>query len=313
MVLALARPEAEESQSEFPCRFLTQKELDPDAVAFNSNNNRYHFPFRFYLSFRGHFGQLDPFVLGSVHTIDFYAYALGNPPRFVDPFGLYIGKIDEDPGMGGGSGFGAGGWGGGRGGLRGGAGFAPGPDPVMEPPRPGIRVGDPVIGPAPGPSPTSPYGPPYTPPTAPGPTPSIPPTVEPVPPTTGGPRPGAKPKPPTTPSGDPMLPAPGPSGGESPLQREKRKCDDDELCNCYCLGPDTKWGGKAWNDHYRGKMHSFECRSLCTVLPKRPISPIGYVCGDSGVIFGFSGVLGPNQPGQSFTPPPPPPPPGWDK
>jgi hypothetical protein len=60
MVLALERPEAEDSQSEFPSEFLTQKELDPDAIAFNSQNNRYHFPARFYLPFRGVFGQVDP-------------------------------------------------------------------------------------------------------------------------------------------------------------------------------------------------------------------------------------------------------------
>jgi hypothetical protein len=36
---------------EIPSRFLTQKELDPDAVAFNSNNNRYNFPARFFLPF----------------------------------------------------------------------------------------------------------------------------------------------------------------------------------------------------------------------------------------------------------------------
>jgi hypothetical protein len=120
-----ARPESQPSQSESSCRFLTQKELDPDAVAFNSQNNRYHFPARFYLPFRGVFAQLDPLVvlppnLSSLNTIrtgkqlapDFraftsgqkryhfpdrfrrngYRYAISNPIRFTDSMGL-----QEDP------------------------------------------------------------------------------------------------------------------------------------------------------------------------------------------------------------------------
>src|SRR5689334_3625693 len=51
--------EAKRSQSEFLDEFLTQKELDPDAVAFNSQNSRYNFRRRFYLPSRGLFGQLD--------------------------------------------------------------------------------------------------------------------------------------------------------------------------------------------------------------------------------------------------------------
>jgi hypothetical protein len=47
-------------QLEFSCGFLTQKELDPDFVDFNSVNRRYHFPARFYLPFRGVFAQVDP-------------------------------------------------------------------------------------------------------------------------------------------------------------------------------------------------------------------------------------------------------------
>jgi len=41
MVLALVRREAEESQSEFSSGFLTQKELAPDFVGFNSVHRRY--------------------------------------------------------------------------------------------------------------------------------------------------------------------------------------------------------------------------------------------------------------------------------
>lgn len=40
----------------------TQKELDPDFVAFNSQNRRYHFPARFYIPARGVFGQADPLL-----------------------------------------------------------------------------------------------------------------------------------------------------------------------------------------------------------------------------------------------------------
>jgi hypothetical protein len=107
------------------CGFLTQKELDPDAVAFNSQNNRYHFPARFYLPFRGVFAQVDPLVVlpknllnlnvlrtGKQLDPDFrgftsgheryhfpgrfrnngYRYAISNPIRFTDSIGL-----QEDP------------------------------------------------------------------------------------------------------------------------------------------------------------------------------------------------------------------------
>jgi hypothetical protein len=53
MVLAIERPEAEESQLEVFCGFLTGKELDPDFVDFNSVNRGYYFPFRRHMPFRG--------------------------------------------------------------------------------------------------------------------------------------------------------------------------------------------------------------------------------------------------------------------
>jgi hypothetical protein len=74
-------------------RFLTQKELDPDAVAFNSQNNRYHFPARFYLPFRATWGQRDPLVL-LLDLLNFqtplscYTYVGGRPTETVDPLGL---------------------------------------------------------------------------------------------------------------------------------------------------------------------------------------------------------------------------------
>jgi hypothetical protein len=52
--------EEEGSQSDLFCGFLTQKELDPNFVDFNSVNRRYHFPSRYYIPFRGVFGQVDP-------------------------------------------------------------------------------------------------------------------------------------------------------------------------------------------------------------------------------------------------------------
>jgi hypothetical protein len=60
MDVSLAELATSSSQLEFSCEFLTQKELDLDAVAFNSNYQRYHFPKRLDLPFRGVFGQFDP-------------------------------------------------------------------------------------------------------------------------------------------------------------------------------------------------------------------------------------------------------------
>jgi hypothetical protein len=89
MVISLSWPEAEESQLEFSSRFLTGKELDPDFVAFNSVNQRVHFPARFYLPFRGGFGQLDPLVFAELANVK-YILGRSNPAFNVDPTGLLI-------------------------------------------------------------------------------------------------------------------------------------------------------------------------------------------------------------------------------
>jgi RHS repeat-associated protein len=69
----------------------TQKELDPDAVGFNSDNRRYQFPLRFYIPTRGQFAQVDPLVglglPGVEMTLGKYIYVAHNPVRFVDPAG----------------------------------------------------------------------------------------------------------------------------------------------------------------------------------------------------------------------------------
>jgi RHS repeat-associated protein len=90
-----ARSETKPSQLGSSCGFLTQKELDPDAVAFNSQNNRYHFPFRLYLPSRGVFGQIDTLVrtrtvdlIRYYTSIELYAYVQSRPTTWVDPLGL---------------------------------------------------------------------------------------------------------------------------------------------------------------------------------------------------------------------------------
>jgi RHS repeat-associated protein len=86
-----ARRKSKRRQSDIPSRFLTQKELDPDAVGLNSNNNRYHFRARFYLPFRGVFAQRDPLerilILGRKYPWSTYVYASQNPTQIVDPMG----------------------------------------------------------------------------------------------------------------------------------------------------------------------------------------------------------------------------------
>jgi hypothetical protein len=52
-MVALATPTTQASRLEYSDELLTQKELDPDAIAFNSNNYRYHFPAKTYVPFRG--------------------------------------------------------------------------------------------------------------------------------------------------------------------------------------------------------------------------------------------------------------------
>ena len=71
----------------------TQKELDPDSIAFNSENRRYHFPARFYSPFKGLFAQVDSLLLMNVVALSRwhlsnYIYVLSNPLMYVDPLGL---------------------------------------------------------------------------------------------------------------------------------------------------------------------------------------------------------------------------------
>src|SRR5436190_20279110 len=87
MMKALAALEAEQSQSEFHDEFLTQKELDPDSIAFNSQNSRYHFPARFYLPSRSVFGQVDLVARKGI-TNELYQYGKHHPTGSVDPLGL---------------------------------------------------------------------------------------------------------------------------------------------------------------------------------------------------------------------------------
>jgi hypothetical protein len=105
-------------------KFLTQKELDPDTVGFNSNNNRYHFPARFYLPSRGVFGQVDPLlvyprqlqwwksqgrrtrsILGRIvitrevtpEYMSLYSYGHANPTYWTDPLGLQVQGKPQKP------------------------------------------------------------------------------------------------------------------------------------------------------------------------------------------------------------------------
>jgi RHS repeat-associated protein len=68
--------------------YYTQKELDPDFIAFNSENRRYHFPYRFYKPFQGMFAQIDPMRLKGNADKRPYLYASGNPVFHTDAFGL---------------------------------------------------------------------------------------------------------------------------------------------------------------------------------------------------------------------------------
>lgn len=81
-------PEPKTSHTLVSCRFLSQKELDPDFVDFNSVNRRYHFPVRTYLVFRGAFAQTDPLIADfPTALVSPFAYP-SNPTSYVDPFGL---------------------------------------------------------------------------------------------------------------------------------------------------------------------------------------------------------------------------------
>jgi RHS repeat-associated protein len=67
---------------------FTQKELDPDFIAANSQSRRYHFPARFYVPFRGIFAQIDPKAMMSAgNKRALYLYVMANPLLFVDPDG----------------------------------------------------------------------------------------------------------------------------------------------------------------------------------------------------------------------------------
>jgi RHS repeat-associated protein len=67
---------------------MSQKELDPDAVAFNSQNSRYHFPARTYIPLRANFIQIDPLAIGNPGSKRaLYLYVMANPLVMVDPDG----------------------------------------------------------------------------------------------------------------------------------------------------------------------------------------------------------------------------------
>jgi RHS repeat-associated protein len=69
-------------------RFLSQKELDPDFVDFNSVNRRYHFPARAYIPLRANFIQIDPLAIGNPGgKRALYLYAMANPLIRIDPDG----------------------------------------------------------------------------------------------------------------------------------------------------------------------------------------------------------------------------------
>jgi RHS repeat-associated protein len=69
---------------------MSQKELDPDAVAFNSQNSRYHFPARTYIPLRANFIQIDPLAIGNPgRNQGLYLYAMANPLIRIDPDGRF--------------------------------------------------------------------------------------------------------------------------------------------------------------------------------------------------------------------------------
>jgi len=87
MVYPLAGLRPESANRSYFTGFETQKELDPDFVAFNSENRRYHFPARVYLPIRGAFAQIDPLVQ-EIASSPAYSYAEDRPTSLVDPAGL---------------------------------------------------------------------------------------------------------------------------------------------------------------------------------------------------------------------------------
>ncbi|MCE9584593.1 MAG: hypothetical protein K8T20_19050 [Planctomycetes bacterium] len=78
------------------------KELDPDFVAFNSNNRRYHYPARTYVPFRAAFALVDPLCRDRVTyksdaeglPLASYIFVRNAPTLAVDPLGLNI--TDEE-------------------------------------------------------------------------------------------------------------------------------------------------------------------------------------------------------------------------
>jgi hypothetical protein len=88
---ASGSPKAKRSHALFSHRFLSQKELDPDFVDFNSVNRRYHYPARAYRPMLAGFIQLDALWISGIMTTR-YRYSM-RPTFSVDPTGLQ----DLDP------------------------------------------------------------------------------------------------------------------------------------------------------------------------------------------------------------------------
>jgi hypothetical protein len=89
MVMAQLAPDSRSETPGLATGSFTGKELDPDFVAANSENRRYHFPARFYLPMRGMFGQVDPYELLFIDSPlrYHYLYTLHNPAIATDPSG----------------------------------------------------------------------------------------------------------------------------------------------------------------------------------------------------------------------------------
>ncbi len=114
MVLPLACPDLADEDYGSVSSFWTGKELDPDFVAFFSQNARYHFPARFYLPNRGAFGSIDALVLWeeqiselkvqfwnfasrwNIQIAEKYSYVEGNPVMLSDATGLTVSVAPGD-------------------------------------------------------------------------------------------------------------------------------------------------------------------------------------------------------------------------
>jgi hypothetical protein len=89
MMFPLAHVQETEEDRLPAAGFCTGKELDPDFVAANSENRRYHFPARFYLPVRAMFGEVDD--LTRLLYPDYwltYQYCAAKPTALVDPDAL---------------------------------------------------------------------------------------------------------------------------------------------------------------------------------------------------------------------------------